>query len=61
MRDPYLWLKLVHVIGACVLFGTGMPFHYPDPALVKLEILDADESVKQQIRSGNAARIFRLE
>jgi uncharacterized membrane protein len=24
MTDPYIWLKLVHVIGACVLFGTGI-------------------------------------
>jgi uncharacterized membrane protein len=24
MSDPYLWLKLAHVIGACVLFGTGL-------------------------------------
>jgi uncharacterized membrane protein len=24
MFDPYLALKLAHVIGACVLFGTGM-------------------------------------
>jgi uncharacterized membrane protein len=24
MTDPYLALKLVHLIGACVLFGTGL-------------------------------------
>jgi uncharacterized membrane protein len=24
MTDIYLWLKLIHVIGACVLFGTGL-------------------------------------
>jgi uncharacterized membrane protein len=24
MSDPYVWLKLAHVIGACVLFGTGL-------------------------------------
>jgi uncharacterized membrane protein len=24
MSDPYFWLKLVHVIGACVLLGTGL-------------------------------------
>jgi uncharacterized membrane protein len=24
MIDLYVWLKLVHVIGACVLFGTGL-------------------------------------
>jgi len=40
-----------------LLFGTGMPFHYPDPALLKLEVLDAPESVKDMIRRGNAARL----
>jgi uncharacterized membrane protein len=24
MTDPYVWLKLMHVVGACVLFGTGL-------------------------------------
>ena len=24
MSGPYFWLKLVHVIGACVLLGTGL-------------------------------------
>ncbi|MBL8295409.1 MAG: amidohydrolase family protein [Bryobacterales bacterium] len=43
-----------------IVFGTGIPFHYPDPSLTKLEILDAPESVKQKIRAGNAARILRL-
>ena len=43
-----------------VVFGTGMPFHYPDPAMVKLEILDASDAVKKKIRTGNAARIFHL-
>jgi predicted TIM-barrel fold metal-dependent hydrolase len=41
-----------------LVFGTGMPFHYPDPALAKLEILDAPAGVKDQIRGGNAQRIF---
>jgi uncharacterized membrane protein len=30
--DPYIWLKLVHVIGACVLFGTGL--RSGDPATI---------------------------
>ena len=37
-----------------VMFGTGMPFNYPDPALVKLEVLDASEANKEKIRSQNA-------
>jgi len=36
------------------MFGTGMPFNYPDSALVKLEVLDANESDKEKIRSHNA-------
>lgn len=43
-----------------VVFGTGMPFHYADPALTKLEILDASEAVKEKIRHGNARRILKL-
>lgn len=42
-----------------VVFGSGMPFTYPDPALLKLEVLDAPEEVKEQIRWGNAAALFR--
>lgn len=43
-----------------LLFGTGMPFHYPDPALVKLEVLEAAGSVKAKIRRDNAVRLLRL-
>ncbi|MBL8228174.1 MAG: amidohydrolase family protein [Bryobacterales bacterium] len=53
-----------HLLGTLgedrVVFGTGMPFHYPDPALVKLEILDAAPAVKQKIAQGNAARLLKL-
>jgi len=37
-----------------IMFGTGMPFNYPDPALVKLEVLDASKANKEKIRSQNA-------
>jgi predicted TIM-barrel fold metal-dependent hydrolase len=33
-----------------ILFGTGMPFHYPEAALLKVEVLDASEAVKEKIR-----------
>ena len=47
--------QLVTNLGAeRVMFGTGMPFNYPDPALVKLEVLDASEVDKEKIRSQNA-------
>ncbi len=53
--------KLVQNLGEDrIVFGTGMPFHYPDPAFVKLELLDAPESVKAKIRHGNAARLLGL-
>jgi predicted TIM-barrel fold metal-dependent hydrolase len=41
-----------------VVFGTGMPFTYPDPALLKLEVLDLAENEKDKIRSGNARRLL---
>ena len=41
-----------------LVFGTGMPFHYPDPALLKVEVLDASEEVKEQIRSRNALALL---
>ncbi len=41
-----------------LVFGSGMPFKYADPALLKLEVLDASEEVKEKIRSGNAAGLF---
>ncbi|MBI4909838.1 MAG: amidohydrolase family protein [Acidobacteria bacterium] len=43
-----------------VVFGTGMPFHFPDAALLKLEILNAPAEVKQQIASGNMTRLLSL-
>ncbi len=43
-----------------LLFGTGMPFHYPDPAIAKIEVLDASAAAKEKIRRGNAARIFNF-
>jgi len=47
--------QLIENIGADhVMFGTGMPFKYPDAALVKMEILDASEADKEKIRSKNA-------
>jgi len=54
--------QLVANLGADrVVFGTGMPFNYPDPALVKLEVLDASEDDKEKIRWKNAARLLGLE
>ena len=43
-----------------VLFGSGMPFHYPGAAIVRMEILEAPEEVKAKIRSRNAERWLNL-
>jgi predicted TIM-barrel fold metal-dependent hydrolase len=39
-----------------LLFGTGIPFNYPDPALAKLEVLAPAAEVKEKILWRNAAR-----
>lgn len=44
-----------------IVFGTGMPFNYPDPALVKLEVLDASEEDKAKIRGQNVAKLLHHE
>ncbi len=53
--------RLLTVLGEDrLLFGTGIPFHYPGPALVKLEMLRAPDAVKEKIRSKNAERWLGL-
>ncbi len=53
--------QLIANLGADrLMFGTGMPFNYPDPALVKLEVMAATEIDKEKIRSQNAAVWLRL-
>ncbi len=44
-----------------LVFGSGMPFTYPDPSLLKLDVLDAPDEVKERIRSGNAAELLKPE
>ena len=39
-----------------LVFGTGMPFNYPDPALAKIDVLWPGAEVKEKILWGNAAR-----
>lgn len=41
-----------------IVFGTGAPFHYPEPAVLKLEVLDVAERVKEKIRRGNALKLL---
>jgi predicted TIM-barrel fold metal-dependent hydrolase len=47
---------LVKSLGAGrLVFGTGMPFNYPDPALLKLEVLAVGPEQKERIAWRNAA------
>jgi predicted TIM-barrel fold metal-dependent hydrolase len=51
--------QLIARLGAeRVVFGTGMPFTYPDPALVKLEVVKASAEDKEKIRWRNAAALL---
>ena len=53
--------QLIANLGAeRLMFGTGMPFNSPDPALVKLEVLDASDADKEKTRSQNAMTWLRL-
>jgi hypothetical protein len=53
--------RLIDVLGEDrLLFGSGIPFHYPGPALAKLEISQISEAVKAKIRSQNAVRWLGL-
>ncbi|MCC6540381.1 MAG: amidohydrolase family protein [Bryobacterales bacterium] len=53
--------RLIQVLGADrVLFGSGMPFHYPEGAVAKLEVLDAAADVKAKIARGNAKALLGL-
>ncbi len=50
---------LVSRLGAeRIVFGSGMPFKSPDPALLKLEVLDASPETKDKILGGNAIRLL---
>lgn len=42
-----------------IVFGTGAPFHYPEPAVLKVEVLDVPAAVKEKIRRGNSARLLQ--
>lgn len=53
--------QLVENLGAGrILFGSGMPFHYPEGALLKMEMLEAPAAAKAMIAEGNAARLLGL-
>ncbi len=43
----------------CLAFGSGMPFNTPAPALLKLQILDAPDEVREAIAWRNADTMLR--
>ena len=52
---------LIETAGAGHLaFGTGMPFKVPDPALLKLDVLDAPRATVEDIAWRNAAQMLGL-
>lgn len=54
--------RLASNLGADRLaFGTGMPFHYPDAGLLKLEVLRASDADRAKIAWGNAAAWLGLD
>lgn len=53
--------QLITNLGADrVVFGSGMPFSYPDPALLKLQVLDAGNDVKEKLAWKNAAEWLQM-
>ncbi len=49
--------RLIGALGSHrLVLGTGMPFSYPDPALLKLEVLSASSEDKQKMSQQNAAK-----
>lgn len=53
--------ELIREAGAgSVVFGTGVPFNYPKPALLKLEVLRASEADKERIAWGNMAAVLGI-
>lgn len=54
--------SLIESLGIRALaFGTHVPFNYPGPSLVKLEILDVSPGARERISWRNAVEFFGLE
>ncbi|MCC7498177.1 MAG: amidohydrolase family protein [Bryobacterales bacterium] len=53
--------RLIETLGEDrIIFGTGMPFHYPDPAITKLDLLNLTAQAKQKLTTGNAMRLLGM-
>jgi len=54
--------KLLDALGPSKLvFGSGIPFKIPKPALLKMEILEADRESKEQIYGRNVVELLELK
>ena len=56
MLDDELGLLIRDLGAERMVFGTGMPFSYPDPALLKLQVMSGDEEDRQRIAWKNVAQ-----
>jgi len=54
--------RLIEQLGAeKMAFGTGIPFNYPAPSLLKMKMLDSDDRVKDDLLYKNALRIMDFD
>jgi predicted TIM-barrel fold metal-dependent hydrolase len=54
--------KLIELLGASKLaFGTGIPFNYPNPSLLKMQILDVPEKIKEKLFWQNALYMLNAD
>ena len=60
LLDNELGLLLASLGAERLVLGTGMPFSYPDPAMLKLEVLPASKEDKEKIGWQNAEKWLRL-
>ena len=54
--------KVVERVGAeHIAYGSGMPFYYPESALLQVRDAEIDEGARARILAGNAVDFLRLE
>jgi uncharacterized protein len=56
MLDDELGFLIQNLGAERIVFGTGMPFSYPDPALLKLQVMSSGEEDRQRIAWKNASK-----
>jgi len=54
--------RLIEICGSSKLaFGTGIPFNYPAPSLLKMQMLDSDDNAKDDMFYRNALQILDFD